>query len=133
VKKKLAIKGKLVYLYIMTNIKKTFSDLVFESHANVADAVQARLDLGNDFEISVVSMNNGGHGLYGNASAGTYEVAVFHNDEMAPLAKYDNVIGWQDADLITRLMTEVQVNGLAWLTLLKEIRNDFTASLVSNH
>ena len=116
----------------MNNERKTFSDLVFEKHNVVENAVQSRLDLGNGFEISVVSMKNGGHGLYGNVSEGTYEVAVFHNGDMTPLAKYDDVIGWQDEVAITRLMKEVQTNSLAWLTLLKEIRNDYTQSLLAD-
>ena len=131
-KKKLAIKGKLGYLYIMTNIKKTFSDLVFESHANVADAIQARLDLGNGFEISVVSMKEKEKqfgGLYGNASVGTYEVAMYHNNSMIPLASFDDVLGWQDEVAITRLMGEAQKNGLAWVKLLQEIRDEHRKEL----
>ena len=113
----------------------TFNDLNFEPHSVVEGGVQAKLDLGDGFEISVVSMKEGERpfgGLYGNASAGTYEVAVFHNGNMTPLAKYDDVIGWQDEVAITRLMKEVQTNSLAWLTLLKEIRNDYTQSLLAD-
>ena len=91
--------------------------------------VQAKMDLGDGFEISVVSMKDKEKqfgGLYGNASEGTYEVAVFYKNDMTPLAKYDDVIGWQDHVAVTRLMKEVQQNGVAWLTLLKEIRNDYT-------
>ena len=40
---------------------KTFDDLVFRPHVIGRGAVQARLDLGNDIEVSVV----GGDGLYG--------------------------------------------------------------------
>ena len=110
---------------------KTFADLEFNAHRNVPNGIQAKLDLGNGFEISVVSMLSGGYGLYGDASEGTYEVAVFHNDDMTPLAKYDDVIGWQDEVAITRLMKEVQQNSISWLTLLKEIRNDYTQSLLA--
>ena len=61
---------------------RTFSDLVFTDHANNPNGVQARLDLGNNLEISVVSMKDKEAefgGLYGSVKAGTYEVAVFHN------------------------------------------------------
>jgi len=112
---------------IMTTNKKTFDDLEFKRHAVKADAVQARLDLGNDLEISVVAMKDKDQslgGLYGNASKGTYEVAMFHNDSMLPLAKYDDVLGWQDEIAITRLMGEAQKNGLAWVKLLQEIRDE---------
>ena len=39
---------------------KTFSDLVFNAHANVNGGVQAMLDLGNGLEVSVVSMKKRG-------------------------------------------------------------------------
>jgi hypothetical protein len=120
----------------MKNAKnKTFSDLEFKDHAHHADGIQAKLDLGNGFEISVVSMKNKAPvvgKLYGNASNGTYEVAVFHNDKMLPLAKHDDVLGWQDEVAVTRLMGEAQKNGVAWVDLLHELRNDYTQSLLSD-
>ena len=114
---------------------KTFSDLEFATHAHHADGIQARLDLGNGFEISVVSMKKKDKqfgGLYGNASNGTYEVAMFHNDSMLPLAKFDDVLGWQDEVAVTRLMGEAQKNGVAWVDLLNELRNDYTQTLLSD-
>jgi len=114
---------------------RTFSDLEFTTHAHHADGIQARLDLGNEFEISVVSMKDKDKqfgGLYGNASKGTYEVAMFHNGTMLPLAKYDDVLGWQDEVAVTRLMGEAQKNGEAWVDLLHELRNDYTQSLLAD-
>lgn len=114
---------------------RTFSDLEFTTHAHHADGIQARLDLGDGFEISVVSMKNKEKqfgGLYGNASNGTYEVAMFHNDEMLPLARFDDVLGWQDEMQITRLMLEAQRNGVAWVDLLKELKNDYKETLLSD-
>ena len=111
-----------------TQKARTFSDLEFNDHAHVDDGVQAKLDLGNGFEISVVSMKNKEEqfgGLYGNASKGTYEVAVFHEGSMTPLSAYDDVIGWQDEVAITRLMKEIHQNGVAWLKLLQEIRDEY--------
>ena len=113
----------------------TFNDLDFNAHANVEGGIHAKIDLGDGFEISVVSMKEGERpfgGLYGNASAGTYEVAMFHNDEMIPLAKYDDVLGWQDEDAITRLMGEAQKNGVAWVKLLQEIRDEHRAELLAD-
>ena len=113
----------------------TFSDLDFNAHRNTPDGIQAKLDLGNGFEISVVSHEDKQPqfgGLYGNASQGTYEVAMFHNDKMLPLARFDDVLGWQDEVAITRLMGEAQKNGVAWVDLLHELRNDFTQTLLSN-
>ena len=92
-------------------IKKTFSDLVFTDHANNPDGVQAKLDLGNNLEISVVSMKGKEAqfgGLYGSVKAGTYEVAVFHNNNMLPLSPWDDVVGWQTEDEVTELMGNLQ-------------------------
>ena len=92
---------------------KNFSDLVFTDHANTPNGVQAKLDLGNSLEISVVSMKSkhqGYGGLYGDVSAGTYEVAVFQNNDMLPLSPYDDVRGWQTEDELTELMNNLQGN-----------------------
>ena len=90
---------------------KNFSDLVFNPHANVNNGVQASLDLGNDLTISVVSMKKRKGefgGLYGNVTEGTYEVAVFHNNNMLPLGAFDDVKGWQTEDELTELMGNLQ-------------------------
>ena len=88
-----------------------FRDLTFTAHANVKNAVQSRLDLGNGIEISVVSMKGESSGfgnLYGNASVGTYEVAAFRANEMLPLSPWDDVVGWQTEAEITALMRKLQ-------------------------
>ena len=72
-----------------------FSDLDFQPHRGSADAVQARLDLGNDLEISVVANKGEGRGLYGNVEDDLYEVAIYDNDGMIPLSVADDVLGWQ--------------------------------------
>jgi hypothetical protein len=120
----------------MNDIKnKTFDDLNFLPHGNHPNAIQARLflkspDLGYDgFEISVVTSTDGKHGLYGHESAGTYEVAMFHNNSMLPLSVSDDVLGWQDSVAITRLMRDAQLNGVAWVKLLKELRTDWRKDL----
>ena len=89
----------------------TFSDLVFNAHANVTNGVQAKLDLGNGIEISVVSMKKKEGefgGLYGDVSEGTYEVAVFQGNAMQPLSAWDDVIGWQTEDEVSELMRKLQ-------------------------
>ena len=94
-------------------IKKTFSDLVFNAHANTPNGVQAKLDLGNNLEISVVSMakrEGSFGGLYGDVSEGTYEVAVFQSDTMIPLTSCDDVRGWQTEDDLNDLMSSLQGN-----------------------
>jgi len=90
---------------------KNFNDLIFNDHANNPNGVQAKLDLGNNTQISVVSMKDKETefgGLYGSVKAGTYEVAVFHNESMVPLSPWDDVIGWQTEDEISELMANLQ-------------------------
>jgi hypothetical protein len=111
---------------------KTFSDLDFHAHRTIDNAIQARLDLGDGFEISVVTTTDGKHGLYGHESAGTYEVAMFHNNSMLPLSVSDDVLGWQDDMQITRLMLEAKRNGVAWVKLLKEVRTEWRKDLDLN-
>ena len=113
----------------------TFADLKFKDHPNTPNGIQAKLNLGNGFEISVVSHKDKQPqfgGLYGDASEGTYEVAMFHNDKMLPLAKFDDVLGWQDKVAITRLMGEAQKNGVVWVDLLHELRNDYRQTLLAD-
>lgn len=105
----------------------SFNDLDFQPHSNVGDAVQARLVFGHEdqFEISVVSMNGDkGSGLYGNASEGTYEVAMFYRDDMLPLSKYDDVLGWQAPIQIDLLIRDASLNGSTWVDLLYSLRQE---------
>ena len=90
---------------------KTFSDLIFNDHPNSSNGVIARLDLGNNLEISVVAVKSGPTGFgthYGSLEDKTYEVAVFHNNNMLPLSPFDQVRGWQTEDELTELMGELQ-------------------------
>ena len=115
----------------MNNQDISFDNLRFNDHPNTSNAIQARLDLGDGFEISVVSMKSadGYRSLYGDASNDTYEVAMFHNNSMLPLSVSDDVLGWQDSVAITRLMRDAQVNGVAWVNLLKEARVEWRKDL----
>ena len=90
---------------------KNFSDLVFNDHPNSSNGVIARLDLGNNLEISVVAVKSGPTGAgshYGSLEDKTYEVAVFHNNDMLPLSPFDSVLGWRTEDELTELMGELQ-------------------------
>ena len=101
-----------------------FSDLDFQPHRGSADAVQARLDLGNDLEISVVANKGEGRGLYGNVEDDLYEVAIYDNDGMIPLSVADDVLGWQSPAQVSKHMRDAQLNGDAWVDLLKKLRKD---------
>ena len=94
----------------MKNQKRTFSDLEFADHNVVDGGVQAKLELGNDLEASVVSMKKKERfgGLYGNLSEGTYEVAVFRDGSMLPLNATDDVRGWQTEDDLNELFAQLQ-------------------------
>ncbi len=115
-----------VILVYMT-LKKTFSDLEFNDHANNPDGIQAILSLGNDLSISVVSMKNSTTqygGLYGDASNGTYEVAVFHHDNMLPLSPFDDVLGWQTEDDLNELMASLQGRQADIAGAIAQMHND---------
>ena len=101
-----------------------FSDLDFQPHRGSADAVQARLDLGNDLEISVIANKGEGRGLYGNVEDDLYEVAIYDNNGMVPLSVADDVLGWQSPAQVSKHMRDAQLNGDAWVDLLKKLRKD---------
>ena len=85
---------------------KTFEDLEFKPHRYAKDGIQARMDLGNGYQLSVVS----GKGLYNDEN--TYEVAVFDENtdgdsSFARIGLHDDVIGWQTPEEINTLIKEV--------------------------
>ena len=84
---------------------KTFDDLVFKPHPIGKGAVQAKLDLGNDIEISVV----GGNGLYGNGKT-TFEVAAFYKtlDKFVPFEDGEDVSGWNSKEQVTRIINRLE-------------------------
>ena len=84
---------------------KTFDDLVFKPHPIGRGAVQARLDLGNDIEISVV----GGPGLYGDGET-TFEVAAFYKTlgKFVPMPDGENVSRWNSKEEVTELINYLE-------------------------
>jgi len=83
---------------------KTFDDLVFKSHPMGRGAVQARMDLGNDIEVSVV----GGPGLYGNGKT-SFEVAAFYKT-LGKFVPFDNddVSGWNSKEEVTKIINRLE-------------------------
>jgi hypothetical protein len=83
---------------------KTFDDLVFKSHPMGRGAVQARMDLGNDIEVSVV----GGPGLYGNGTT-SFEVAAFYKTlgKFVPFEN-DDVSGWNSREEVTKIINRLE-------------------------
>jgi hypothetical protein len=84
---------------------KTFDDLVFKPHVLGGNRVQAKLDLENDIEVSVV----GGDGLYGNGKT-TFEVAAFYKtlNKFVPMPDGDDVSGWNSKEEITELINYLE-------------------------
>jgi hypothetical protein len=83
---------------------KTFDDLVFKPHPMGRGAVQARMDLGNDIEVSVV----GGPGLYGNGTT-SFEVAAFYKTlgKFVPFEN-DDVSGWNSKEEVTKIINRLE-------------------------
>lgn len=106
-----------------------FDDLDFQPHRGADDAVQARLDFGNGLSISVVAGKDGRRGLYGSVEEDLYEVAIFDKNGMIPLSVGDDVLGWQSPAQVSKHMRDAQLNGDAWVDLLKKLRKDFRDDL----
>ena len=106
-----------------------FDDLDFKPHASHNDAVQARLDLGDGFQISVIAGTNGRQGLYGDLEEDLYEVAIFDKNGMIPLSPSDDVVGWQSPAQVSILMAKAQVEGSVWVDELIEDKAEFKRDL----
>ncbi len=106
-----------------------FDDLDFQPHRGTDDAVQATLDFGNGLSISVVAGNDDRRGLYGSVEEDLYEVAIFDKNGMIPLSVFDDVLGWQSPAQVSKHMRDAQLNGDAWVNLLKEARLEFRKEL----
>ncbi len=91
----------------MENKIYTFDDLDFKPHPNTYNkgAVQARLRLNENVEVSVVG---GGRGLYGDGVE-TFEIAAFDSSgNFIKLANNDDVLGWQSVAEINEIMAKFQ-------------------------
>jgi hypothetical protein len=84
---------------------KTFDDLEFKPTFFIRNGVQAKLDLGNDIEVSVV----GGDGVYGDGVT-TFEVAAFYKtlDKFVPFEDGDNVSGWNTKEEVTKIINRLE-------------------------
>jgi hypothetical protein len=84
---------------------KTFDDLVFKPHHIGGGAVQAKLDLGNDIEVSVV----GGNGLYGDGKT-SFEVAAFYKTlrKFVPMPDGEDVSGYNSKEEVTELINYLE-------------------------
>lgn len=65
----------------------------------------AQIDLPNDLHVSVIT----GPSHYCDPHR-TYEVAMFHHDDMLQLTPHDTVLGWQTPEDIDTLLVQAQTD-----------------------
>jgi hypothetical protein len=106
-----------------------FNDLDFQPHRGTDNAVQARLDLGNGLEISVIAGLDNHKGLYGSLEEDLYEVAIYNENGMIPLSPSEDVVGWQSPAQVSILMAKAQVEGSIWVDELIEDKAEFRRDL----
>jgi hypothetical protein len=106
-----------------------FNDLDFQPHRGTDNAAQARLDLGNGLEISVIAGLDNHKGLYGSLEEDLYEVAIYNENGMIPLSPSEDVVGWQSPAQVSILMAKAQVEGSIWVDELIEDKAEFRRDL----
>jgi len=126
-----------------------FDNLAFHKHPSCQDGIMAQLKLpwfGNSTEpritISVVANILQGNGLYGRVEMcqeteqldylnGDYEVAMWRDgdSDMIPLGVGDDVLAGQTPAQVSKHMRDAQLNGGAWIDLLRKLRKDFREEL----
>ncbi len=82
-------------------MKKTFADLKFKKHPK--SGKQAVMKFNNGYGISVLFGP-----VFRSDGKNTYEVSVLYNNEPAfntPIT--DSVLGWQTADQVTEIMSQI--------------------------
>ncbi len=118
-----------------------FDNLAFHKHPSCQDGIMAQLNMG-DITISVVANILQGDGLYGRVEMcqeteqldylnGDYEVAMWRkgDSDMIPLGVGDDVLAGQTPAQISKHMRDAQLNGDAWIDLLRKLRKDFRDEL----
>lgn len=100
-----------------------FDNLAFHTHPVTPKAVMAQLKFG-DFMISVVANTEDGDGLYGHVDDNEYEVLMTFKDGNIPLAVCGDILAGQSPVQISKHMRDAQLNGFAWVELLRKIKAD---------
>lgn len=115
-----------------------FDNLAFHTHPFTPKAVMAQLKLPwhGDYNspkvvVSVVANILDGHGLYGHVDDNEYEVAMWRegDSDMIPLGVGDDVLAGQSPAQVSKHMRDAQLDGDAWIDLLKKLRKDFRDEL----
>lgn len=107
-----------------------FDNLAFHTHPSCDKAVMAQLNMG-DITISVVANIADGNSLYGHLDDDEYEVAMWKKGsvDMIPLGVGDDVLARQSPVQVSKLMRDAQLDGDAWIDLLRKLRKDFRDEL----
>lgn len=107
-----------------------FDNLAFHTHPSCDKGVMAQLNMG-DITISVVANTLDGHGLYGHVDRNEYEVAMWRkgDSDMIPLGVGDDVLAGQSPAQVSKHMRDAQLDGDAWIDLLRKLRQDFRDDL----
>ena len=107
-----------------------YDNLAFHTHPSCDKAVMAQLNM-DGITISVVANTLDGNGLYGHIDDDEYEVAMwqFGNSDMIPLGVGDDVLARQNPTQVSKLMRDAQLDGDAWVDLLRKLRKDFRDEL----
>tara|TARA_A100001011_G_scaffold381278_1_gene449599 strand:- start:2489 stop:2851 length:363 start_codon:yes stop_codon:yes gene_type:complete len=107
-----------------------FDNLAFHKHPSCDKAVMAQLNMG-DITISVVANTLDGNSLYGHVDDDEYEVAMWKkgDSDMIPLGAGDDVLAGQSPAQVSKHMRDAQIDGDAWVDLLRKLRKDFRDEL----
>ena len=107
-----------------------FDNLAFHKHPSCNNAVMAQLNMGG-ITISVVANTLDGNSLYGHVDDDEYEVAMWKegDSDMIPLGVGDDVLARQTPAQVSKHMRDAQLDGDAWVDLLRKLRKDFRDEL----
>ena len=102
-----------------------FDNLAFITMYEGTDTEKAIAQLKfGDFMISVVANTGKGRGLYGHVDNNEYEVLMTFKGDTIPLAVCGDVLAGQSPVQISKHMRDAQLNGFAWVDLLRKIKAD---------
>ncbi|MBN86055.1 MAG: hypothetical protein CL885_00870 [Dehalococcoidia bacterium] len=105
---------------------KLFRHATYKPHQVVAGGKQYSLILDGGLELSAIQGMGSAKesGIYGNVFNGTFEVAVFDdNDETLPLSASSDTLSYQTEEEIDQLLTEIQNNRDAFFEKIKKDRH----------
>lgn len=106
---------------------KTFNDLEFVDREDGSH--QSLLQLGGVTISVVYGQPDVGFRTYSDVDSNLYEVAAFFGNDMIPLQVSDDVLGWQTAEAITKLMEEIQTDVESFISSRNDARHVYEKEL----